>query len=108
MGTGVEKGVAVPHVRLKGIDTPAVAFGRSKLGIDRDARDGLSTHFVFLILTPEHEEVLQVQILGAIAHVMMTAEVRTRLMNAQHEGEVFEILNQALTLDRPERAPQAA
>jgi len=107
MGTGLERGVAVPHARLKGLESPVVAFGRSRVGIDWDARDGLPTRFVFLILTPEDEQGIQVQILAAIARIMSGAEVPARLIAAQNEDEAFGLLNEALNLGGlvPNRAP---
>ena len=108
MGTGLEKGVSVPHARLKELDVPVVAFGRSKPGIDWDAADGLPTHFVFLILTPEQEEDMQVQILAAIASTMMNEDVRSTIMDSDDEGEILDLLNQALALDRVVRPQPAA
>lgn len=68
MGTGMEKGLAVPHARLPNLRRPLIAFGYSRDGIEWDTRDGQRVHFVFLILTPVAErQNLQVQILAAIA-----------------------------------------
>ena len=100
MGTGLEKGVAVPHARLKELKKPIVAFGLSKQGVNWDARDGLATHFVFLILTPEKEEGMQVQILASIAKGMEQSDMPGRLMCAENEENVFELLNDTLGLER--------
>jgi len=99
MGTGLEKGVAVPHARLKGLDGPVVAFGRSRLGVDWNASDGKPAHFVFLILTPEDEAGMQIQILAQIARVMSHRETPDKVLAAQDEEEVFALLNQALRLE---------
>jgi len=101
MGTGLEKGVAVPHARLEHLAEPVVAFGLTKTGVDWDARDGLASHFVFLILTPEKEEGMQVQILATIAHAMTDTDLPGRLMTAQDPGAAFELLNQTLTIEPP-------
>lgn len=96
MGTGLEKGIAVPHGRLDDLGKPVVAFGRSVTGVDWDARDGLATHFVFLILTPEKEEGDQVQILASIARSMLSPDIQSSLMASKSVDEAFEILNRAL------------
>jgi PTS system nitrogen regulatory IIA component len=101
MGTGLEKGIAVPHGRLPDLDRPVVAFGRSKTGIDWDARDGLATHFVFLILTPEREEGAQVQILAAIARSMLNPEIQSSVMASESAEEIFKIINNALAQVSP-------
>lgn len=100
MGTGLEKGLAVPHGRLPGIDAPIIAYGRSLPGIDWDARDGLATHFVFLILSPVKEEGMQVQILAAIAHCMSQQDMQSRLMATQDPEELFRILGKGLRESR--------
>jgi Kef-type K+ transport system membrane component KefB/mannitol/fructose-specific phosphotransferase system IIA component (Ntr-type) len=96
MGTGFEKGLAVPHGRIAEIDKPIIAFGRSLVGIDWDARDGLATHYVFLVLTPEKEEGVQVQILAAIARCMSQPDMQTRIMAAQGNDEIYEIIREGL------------
>ncbi len=96
MGTGLEKGIAVPHGRLPDLDRPVVAFGRSRTGIDWDARDGRATHFVFLILTPEREEGAQVQILAAIARSMLDPGIQSSVMASESPQEIFRIINDAL------------
>lgn len=104
MGTGLEKGLAIPHGRLKNIESPIIAFGRSLLGIDWDARDGLATHYVFLILTPEKEEGVQVQILAAIARCMLKPDIQSRIMASEDSEEIFRILSQALSTQINEKS----
>lgn len=99
MGTGFEKGLAVPHGRLPGLRAPVVAFGRSRVGVDWDARDGLATHFVFLVLTPEKEEGAQVQILAAIARCMMQPAMQSRLMAAADAADIYDVLTGALDVE---------
>ena len=104
MGTGLEKGVAVPHARLQELDRPVVAFGLSKQGVNWDARDGLATHFVFLILTPEKDEGVQVQILASIAKAMTETDLPGILMSTENEKQVVELLNSTLVTKHPQHA----
>lgn len=99
MGTGLERGVAVPHARFKELDKPVMAFGLSKNGINWNAPDGLPAHFIFLILTPLREEGTQVHILARIAKAMSDSNLPVDLMNAETEEEVFELLNRNLVLE---------
>jgi Kef-type K+ transport system membrane component KefB/mannitol/fructose-specific phosphotransferase system IIA component (Ntr-type) len=98
MGTGIEQGVAVPHGRLAGLRRPMVAFGLSRTGIDWDAPDGLTTHLVFLILTPEQEGGMQVQILASIATAMAQNGTRSKLISVETEHEAIELLDSILSL----------
>jgi Kef-type K+ transport system membrane component KefB/mannitol/fructose-specific phosphotransferase system IIA component (Ntr-type) len=95
-GTALGEGIAVPHARLPGLRKPAVVLGRSIAGIDWDTPDGLPAHLIFLILTPEEDNGLQVQILGALAHGLQDEELRHRLIAARDEQEAWSVLRQAL------------
>lgn len=97
MCTGLEKGIAIPHGRLTEIKKPIVAFGRSTLGIDWDARDGLATHYVFLVLTSEHDEGIQVQILAAIARCMANPELQGKIMATDDPEDLFRTIKHELT-----------
>jgi Kef-type K+ transport system membrane component KefB/mannitol/fructose-specific phosphotransferase system IIA component (Ntr-type) len=68
--TAIGEGIAVPHARLAELHEAVLVVGRSLKGIDFDAPDGLPAHLVFLILTPEHDLTLQLQILSGIATAM--------------------------------------
>ena len=97
MGTALEEGVAIPHARLPFLRRPIVAFGRSLAGIDWDSPDGKLTNFVFLILTPTHEDDVQVQILASIAKAMSSNQARTAIIQAKGAEQIWLILQKALT-----------
>lgn len=46
--TGLGEGIAIPHAKTNAVKTPAIAFGRSKEGIDYEALDGQPSHLFFL------------------------------------------------------------
>ena len=49
--TGIGKGVALPHAKLKGIKKPIAAIGRSSKGIDFSALDSKLVYSVILLLS---------------------------------------------------------
>jgi mannitol/fructose-specific phosphotransferase system IIA component (Ntr-type) len=75
MPTGLEGGVAVPHARLPGLKTPMVAVGLSAMGIDFDTPDGKPARLLFLILTPEDDAQVQLEIIGDIARSFSDAKL---------------------------------
>jgi mannitol/fructose-specific phosphotransferase system IIA component (Ntr-type) len=95
-GTGTGNGVAIPHARLPGLKRPVLVFGRSVTGLDWDAPDGLPVHLVFLLLNPEREGGLQLQILAALARGLAEAPARERLIQATSDAETMAALNSAL------------
>jgi Kef-type K+ transport system membrane component KefB/mannitol/fructose-specific phosphotransferase system IIA component (Ntr-type) len=96
MGTAVEEGVAVPHACLETIKRPVIAFGKSITGLDWNSPDGKLTHFIFLILIPEEDDV-QVQILALIAKAMNKKEIRDAIMQARESQDIWSILQEAFT-----------
>ncbi len=96
MGTGTGYQVAMPHARLEMLDKPILVFGRSFAGIEWNAPDGLPVHLVFLLLTPEREEGLQLQILAALARGMSNDHARAQLLGAESEEQVWDALQDAL------------
>jgi Kef-type K+ transport system membrane component KefB/mannitol/fructose-specific phosphotransferase system IIA component (Ntr-type) len=76
MPTGIGKGMAVPHARLEGLEKPLVAVGISEAGLDFDAPDGGLAHIIFMILTPQHDNGAQLEILADIARSFKDDEVR--------------------------------
>ncbi len=95
--TGVEKGLAVPHVRVPALPRSVIAFGRSLRGVEWDCCDGLPAHFVFVVLTPAREEDIHVQLLALIARALGPGEVRERLMAADSKEALLEAMREAFT-----------
>ncbi len=51
--TGIGEGIAIPHGKSAAVKTPAIAFGRSKEGLDYEALDGQPSHLFFMIAASE-------------------------------------------------------
>jgi opine dehydrogenase len=66
-GTGVGKGIAMPHACTSAVHQPIVALGLSKSGIDFNAYDGSRAHYIFLILNGIGGDTLQLRILARLA-----------------------------------------
>jgi Kef-type K+ transport system membrane component KefB len=95
-GTGTGSGVAIPHARIPSLKRPVLVFGRSVAGVDWDAPDGLPVHLVFLLLSPEREGGLQLQILAALARGLAEASARERMIQATSDAETVAALDAAL------------
>ncbi len=97
MGTGIGRGIAIPHARLEGLERPLVTVGISRDGIDWDEVDGKPAHLVFLILTPATDpEDTQLEILGTIARAFSHPERARALTEATSPGEAWAALQTAL------------
>lgn len=93
--TALEQGVAIPHARIANLDRPIIVFGRSLPGIDWNTPDGKLTRFIFLILTPDDMDVVQVQILAHLAQGMSDEKVRTALATGANGLDIWNTLRKS-------------
>ncbi len=87
--TGVGDGVAIPHGKMKGIDTILCSFGRSARGVDFDAVDKRPVHIFFLLLAPENVAGMHLQMLSRISRILRDPSFRRKLIEAGGPGEVY-------------------
>jgi len=90
--TGIGYGVAIPHARLKGLNSIIVSFGRSLKGVEFQTMDERPAHLFFLIVAPEDSTTAHIKILARISHLLQDAVLRNRLMMASTQEEIFSII----------------
>ncbi|HAQ62728.1 TPA: hypothetical protein DCR49_12185 [Candidatus Delongbacteria bacterium] len=96
MGTGMARGLAVPHARIDGLKNPVIAFGRSAPGVDWDSADGLPAHFIFMILLPARDESKQIQILAGIAKTISDPVYSENLLRMNDQERIYQSLKKRL------------
>jgi PTS system nitrogen regulatory IIA component len=79
--------VAVPHCRLPHLTAPIIAVGVSHDGIDFDSPDGIAVRLVVLLLTPEKDPTIQLELLADIARSTIDEGNRRRLLEASSYTE---------------------
>ncbi len=87
--TGIGDGVAIPHGKMKDLQSVLCAFGRSAKGIDFGAVDGQPVHILFLLLAPEASTGLHLKMLSRISRIVRDAPFRKKLMEEVHAPQVF-------------------
>ncbi|MCM8792516.1 MAG: PTS sugar transporter subunit IIA [Candidatus Omnitrophica bacterium] len=90
--TAIGNGVAIPHVKIKGIKKPLLILGRSAEGVDFNALDGEKTYLFFLLISPQEQVGLHLKILAKISHLVKDKFVVERLKKIKDKYEVFEII----------------
>jgi PTS system nitrogen regulatory IIA component len=80
--TGIGDGIAIPHGKLRRLDQPVLAFGRSLKGVDFAALDGRPVKLFFLVLAPEEAVGFHLKMLARISRILKNPAVRTRLLEA--------------------------
>lgn len=90
--TAVGFGVAIPHAKSSGVSRAAVAFGRTKAGLDWNSMDGEPVNMVFLIAAPEGANDVHLKALAQLARMLMREEFRQKLLSAQTPDQVLNAL----------------
>jgi Kef-type K+ transport system membrane component KefB/mannitol/fructose-specific phosphotransferase system IIA component (Ntr-type) len=95
MPTGINNGIAVPHARIRGLMEPLIAVGLSTAGIDFDSPDGRPAHVILLILTPVHDDGIQLEILADIAKVFRDDEIHNKIAGIESYTEFLALTRSA-------------
>ena len=91
--TGIGDGIAIPHAKTAAVKTPALAFGRSKEGIDYDSLDGNNAHIFFMIAASEGAHNDHLDTLSRLSSMLMNEDFRNQLMNAKTENDVLSLID---------------
>jgi len=89
--TGIANYLAVPHAKIK-IKHPFIGVAINKDGIDFEATDGLPSKIIVLLLTPENNNELQLQLLAEIVAKFKDKENIENLLILEKKNEICERL----------------
>ncbi|MFR0674887.1 PTS IIA-like nitrogen regulatory protein PtsN [Enterobacterales bacterium AW_CKDN230030176-1A_HGKHYDSX7] len=90
--TGFGNGIAIPHCRLAGCNTPVSALVKLEHPIDYDAIDGAPVDLLFVLLVPEAATEAHLELLRQIASMLDRQEIRERLRNAQNSEALYHVV----------------
>jgi PTS system nitrogen regulatory IIA component len=87
--TGIGRGVAIPHARLREIKKPFALLVRLKGPIEFDAIDGQPVDLVFLLILPAASQLDQLNALAAVARTLRDADALRRVRSATSSTELY-------------------
>jgi len=90
--TGFGNGIAIPHCRLKGCETPVSALLHLDAPIDFDAIDGAPVDLLFVLLVPEAATDAHLELLRQIASMLDRKEVREKLRHAPSNEALYQVV----------------
>ena len=93
--TGVGHGVALPHARIKGLDTVVGAFVRIEKPVDFDAVDRQPVDLVFALFAPEGSGVDHLKALALVSRTMRDSAVCAKLRANDDPDTLHTILTEA-------------
>ena len=101
--TGLPGGIAIPHCRTAGVETPTLAFARLDPPVDFGAKDG-PADIAFLIAAPAGGDADHLTILTKLARALVKPAFTDALRSAESAEEVVDLISHELG----EPAPGAA
>ncbi|AZE98371.1 PTS IIA-like nitrogen-regulatory protein PtsN [Pseudomonas orientalis] len=90
--TGFGNGIAIPHCRLKGCETPVSALLHLDHPIDFDAIDGAPVDLLFVLLVPQAATDAHLELLRQIASMLDRKEVRDKLRSASCNEALYQVV----------------
>lgn len=90
--TGIGNGIAIPHVRLKNLESMKIAVGRSSEGVEFNAMDDEPVHLFFLLVAPDHATGDHLKALAKISRLLRREGVRRALVEAADGSEMLKII----------------
>lgn len=92
--TGIGGGIAIPHGKVKNIDTLVLGFGLNRKGVDFESIDGQPAHIFFILITPENSTGLHLKLLARISRILKNDHFKERLLNAVDGDDIFHIIKE--------------
>jgi len=90
--TGLGKGVALPHGRMKGLDAPVAALLTLAEGIDYDAIDNQPVDLLFALLVPDESTDEHLKILAQLAEMFSNADFCSRLRKSTDSKDCLDLI----------------
>jgi PTS system nitrogen regulatory IIA component len=92
--TGIGDGIAIPHGKLKEINSVICSFGRSKEGVDFQSIDEKPSYLFFLLFAPEESAGEHLKALARLSRLLKDAQLRKQLMAATSKAEIYRLITE--------------
>ncbi|WP_038247313.1 PTS sugar transporter subunit IIA [Ghiorsea bivora] len=80
--TGMGHGVAIPHGRMRGLIEPVIVVAIHEAGVDFDAIDDALVHIVVMLLVPDDNNKVHLELLATLARLLQQTDIRKALRDA--------------------------
>ncbi|UCC38653.1 MAG: PTS sugar transporter subunit IIA [Candidatus Aminicenantes bacterium] len=92
--TGLEKGIAIPHALIEGLENPLLALALIKRGIDFEAVDQMPTYIIVLLLGNKDNPGLQLEVLAHICRLVKETQFIEKVKVAESSQDIRLILKE--------------
>lgn len=91
--TGFSHGIAIPHIRIKGLANFVVGFFISNTGIKFDSADHKKSHLFAVIFAPEEKVQDNLKLLARISRLLSNRYFQKELLKSQTAEIVYETIS---------------
>jgi two-component system sensor histidine kinase KdpD len=91
--TFLNEGVAFPHLRIEGLQNPAVSLGIAKRGIS-DLSTDQPVNLIFLLLSPKEQPSVQIHLLSVAARAARSRHLLQNLLDSSNSTEALAAIKQ--------------
>ncbi|MCQ2573159.1 MAG: PTS sugar transporter subunit IIA [Treponema sp.] len=93
MSTAIGRGIAIPHVRLSSVTDLVMAVGVCKKPVeDYQSIDDVPVQLLFMIAAAYNQHSYYLKTISHFSGMLKSSELREKMLNAQTEREVYELL----------------
>jgi nitrogen PTS system EIIA component len=92
--TGLGRGIAIPHVKLRALKSISCLFARLETPIPFDSLDNEPVDLIFVLLAPEHASGDHLKALARISRVLRDTTAMERLRSAKDRAALLAILTE--------------
>lgn len=90
--TAIGEGIAVPHAKLRAVDTIIACLGRSLKGVDFGSADEKKTHFFFAVISPPDSSGSHLKLLAQFDQLFKCAAFRESLLSANSAEDLYALI----------------
>lgn len=91
--TGLGRGIAIPHVKFKNLESIVCLFARLATPIDFDSQDGEPVDLIFLLLAPERSSGDHLKALARISRLVREPSTLEQLRSAGDATQLRSVLS---------------
>jgi PTS system nitrogen regulatory IIA component len=103
MSTGLGRGIAVPHARIKGVKNIIIAIGINKNGIeDYESLDGTMVRLVIMIIAGEKQHKEYLKLLSQIVKILKKNSRIDHLLSVKNSGDIIGLISEDLNINHSE------
>ena len=94
--TGLGRGIAIPHVKLRSLKNIVCLFARMEEPIEFDSLDNEPVDLIFLLLAPEHAGADHLKALARISRLLREPTAIEKLRAAKDRTALYAVLTEPL------------